>query len=201
MLHFQFDQNDYCCVLNNAGKLQVFARSGERRFNPVQLEGVFISPPQVDFHTKKARILCFSAEGNLYSCDPATGSIDQSRGKSVPNIKHHQQAIHQSEPDSASFIAATLWDGQMLLSTRDGDQRSVAINRPVDTLFEAGPGGFGLFQRKQSRIFYVDKHGQTPFGFPLAGTTPFALCSGSGNDSSKIIVTGFESSLYAYKVR
>lgn len=195
LLHFQHQGKDYLSVLNSEGLLSVFGRDGKPRFEAVKLEGSFATAPIVDKSTGKPRIICLNTDGKLFDCD-----LTRQYRSWQWNSKKSSAAI-KSLPwawSTAQGIAVLQGKQLDLLKLGATIQRSSSRQLPdsQDDLFELGDY-LGFCARNKRKITLIDKEGKVVKGFPLAGSTPFGICTVG---QQKIIVTGNGSAVYAYKL-
>jgi hypothetical protein len=201
LLHFQRAGKDYLAVLARTGQLSVFGRDGALRFRPAQFGGgAFPSPPQADAASKSPRILCLNATGEAFACNLEGAAFSLLAGQKTNRARGLFAPI-SGDPRFECVVAA----GERLsMSGYTGGAFetifSLRMPAPQDTVFALSGNRIGTWSRSKRQVFLLNAAGELGAGFPLAGTTPFALTRSPGS-GQEMLVVGNGSNVYAYKVR
>lgn len=199
LAHLQSGGKDYLAVINQGGKMFVFARNGAERFPPVPWSGKSFGPIQVDASAKPPRFVCADNTGMLHVCKPdgSTFSMAPGKGSGKGNF-----ALFPAGGNSRNVYAVAKGAG-LVASAYEGAALktvySTQLPAPPDTIFAAGDQKLGALHRDKRRIYLFDGKGMAA-DFPLAGTTPFVVHTFS-DKQGPVLLVGDGSSVYAYKIR
>jgi hypothetical protein len=202
LLHFQRGGKDYLVALNRAGRLSAFGRTGERRFPAVAWGGKFPGPPQVDTGRLSPRIVAFDAGGVAHICNLSgqTFSVKIGAGRDGPAL-----GVFAPLVGDARYEFAVLENDRIKALGYSGDGLKPVFNRTLparqDTVFAAPGQRLGTLSRAKRQVLLLDGRGHTVAGFPLAGSTPFALSDRLRKNREDILLVGYGANLYAYVVR
>lgn len=198
LLHFTASNRDYLVALDAEGRLLCADRLGKPHFPDLQLPGPFTAtPPLCLWDGGTPYITCINDAGRIFRCTTAGQVSEEVLGWGVQG--HLGAAASTS---SSAFIAiasgarvrvAKLARGK---ATRQGEQ---LLPGPLNALWAVGDKGFGGLSLTQQRIFLLDFNGRIVQGFPLGGTTPFAL-SDANDAAGQWLAVGYGTDVYAYRL-
>jgi hypothetical protein len=198
MVHFQSDHKDYCCVLNDAGQLRVFGRNGAPRRPPIQI-GAVSGPIQANLSADHPNIIGFTADGGVISCNPESGQVLVKPGR-LGSGKFHGFCSSRA-PNDLTLIFGVQGGVFGQITWKDPHWITQKFPGSLDTLFAPSPATIGLLDRGRSRIWLLDKNNNRIPGFPLAGSTPFALSPVPGDPKESMLIAGNGTFVYAYKLQ
>ena len=202
--HFQYEQKDFLVLLNDVGFLQVYQRNGEERFPPLLIEGAFQDGPDYQVHPQSTRIVVADQDGKVLVVNHLGESfaLQLQPGGGGPVDFAFADIGGDARKD---YLAL---QGRKLAGygyEKAGFKRWFTHTFPhaQDELFAvAQPGSdrslIGTVDTEKRQIWLLDGKGQVQSGFPLAGTTRFALTEGGAG--KYLLVVGWEEQVYCYLV-
>ncbi len=201
MLHFTWSDRDYFVALDTQGRLTCVDRLGNDHFAPSQLPGSFkVNPPQYVMMNGTPHILCINDGGKVVSCS-TTGHF--TRYPLGWDARQPHSGIALSSPVSEHRPHIAIAQGLRLNVFALSHPKPTLLHRrnlpaPADTLWMAGEMGIGTLSVASRLIFLFDRNGYLLKGFPLGGTTPFALSA--ANPQEPWIAVGYDTEVYAYRL-
>jgi len=201
LLHFTWSDRDYFIALDTQGRLTCADRLGNDHFAPLQLPGSFkVNPPQYVEMNGTPYILCINDNGEVISCS-VTGQFK--RYSLGWNTQQPHSGIALSSPASEHRPYIAIAQGPRLNVFAFSHPKPKLLHRlnltaPADTLWVVDETGMGTLSLAQRLIFLFDRNGHLLDGFPLGGTTPFALSA--ANSQEPWIAVGYDIEVYAYRL-
>jgi hypothetical protein len=207
LLHFQFENKDFLCILNQTGEVTAFARNGDVRFKTIKFEGKFNNPLQVDIGKHSPRLVAVNSTGKAYICTLKGKTF----GLQISNPSYTQNSNFIFAP----HVGDTRYDyvlGQgknLSISGYDGSNfknyGSKELKVATDTLFNIQLSTkmhqIGAINRIKQQIYLFDAQLNLHPDFPLAGSTAFSISDLFNDGKSNVLVVGNSFNLYAYKIK
>ncbi len=197
LLHFTASNRDYLVALNTEGRLLCADRLGRPHFPNLQLSGPFtLTPPLCLWDKSTPYIVCINDAGRVFCCT-TTGQVSEEvlgwggRG-------HLGAAVSTSSSAFIALAGGTRIKVMKLSGGKITRQSEQLLPGPLDALWAVGDRGFGGLSSTQRRIFLLDFNGRIAQGFPLGGTTPFAL-SDAHDAAGQWLAVGHGTDVYAYR--
>jgi hypothetical protein len=204
LLHFQSDGKDFLVLLDIDGKLSVFQKNGEERFPSIQLEGTFRQGPGVQLAGPFNRIVvCNDAgkafivnlQGKHFSLRLADGSegpvrflfADVMGDRRKDYLVLTQKAVLGYQYEGKRFFRS------MSFLLPNGAEDIFPVRWPG----EIAKQEVGMLDVRRERIHLVDGAGLPVPGFPLAGSTSFAVADLFHNQTA-VVLTGLGDQVVAY---
>ena len=196
VLHFQYAEKDYLAVLSQTGRLSVFGKNGSARFAPIQWDGQFSSPLQVNLLPESPRIVCFNHQGKAFECD-LQGNISSHQVGPIekPGIYSAFLPVRDHHHFKYAVLSENTISGGQWQAGKYQTLFSKKIDSQWDTLCMTQNGSVALLNRSKGLLMLLDEQGEMLNGRIVSGTTTLA----SAPESTGIIVVGNKASICAYR--
>ncbi len=203
--YFQDGRKDYLVLLNDEGKLATFNSKGKREIKKLTFGDSFQNTPEILNLGKKKVIALTNNKGVV--------KIINNRGHAY-NLSLDRESKAPVKYAFANITGdyrkdfVTLSNNKVACYSPEKkklkQQFEIVLNEQQDELFEVksnkkGYSSFGTLSRSKKTIYLFDAQNALHKDFPLAGTTPFSMIDLYGNEG-KVLLVGFENSLYAYQI-
>jgi len=205
--HFQRGGKDFIVALNRDGKLYVFDREGQRRFNSISFKEKFLSSPAYDNHNTAPRIVAVGRSGttNVVNLSGAKFKLDMGL-QEKKDVRFVFSDVRGDDRKDYLALSGNNLKGYYY----DAENNFVNLfdtklkNTPDDLFAVKIPGKkksfIGTFSESKRQINLYNGLGKKFKDFPLAGTTPFEVVKLFKN-SENVLLVGNGSSVYAYRLR
>ncbi len=201
---FQYNQKDYLCFFDK-NKLYITNRKGELRVKP-NADFPISENTKLYFEekteTSKARFVLTDPTGAVYFVY-LDGSIKRLKIKEFSD-KHYfiYENITGSEYPAFIFV-----DGNTLVAF-DRNKKEIfqtqtqnPVNQPPHIYkFSKNDRKIGIVDKQNNQIYLIKNDGTPETGFPLAGSTPFAIRVFEDNDYFSIITSNATGKLINYRL-
>lgn len=199
MKHFQYNHKDFLLALSDEGTLYAFKRDGTPRFDSIPSGQAASSPLYFQNEKTWQRIAWGDPSGLAHIVNAEGGYFRLSLAKSptAPCQFVFENMLGDERKDYISLCGNALslnyYEGQRFQKAWEKK-----LNFSADQLLLFPKGWIGLTDKQNRKIYLLDESGQIMDGFPIAGDGAFDLCILP--DGSRLLLTLYEESLYAYRI-